>query len=260
MNFKSRFTVPLIATLLLFVLAACGGGDTETDSPTATAVQDSPASTPPASPTAGKPELEIAEAPGEDESFTKPTPPGGIVPTAPPPMESSFDSDGNGFMSKAEFRTALDATIGDYEWPDGYLYSVEKAHALSTDPVPDHAEFENGSEHGAIGGAHMCAWAETWLGAFNNGDYALQEQAMTQLTEVSLNNPMFTYITEHLEEIFQLAQLGDIAPLQNYVDINCSWNAYDSTPEAKYSPDSANTLTARSPIIERSYVLAASFA
>ena len=148
-------------------------------------------------------------------------------------MQSSFDGDGNGFMTRDELREAFTATSAQYVLPHGYSVSVESIFRRHTRGTPMDAEFENGAEHTIFGFLHMCAWGQVYLDAQARGDPMTQATAMDQLVNVTLNVPTFTSLRDTLEERIASAQLGDSSDLARFIDTNCDWSTFDATPTAQ---------------------------
>lgn len=249
--------ISLLIILLVFVLTACGGsangstsgvradltsmpseghtpkgmpiksGDkqavTSTRSAT-TIAQAAPANSnqnKTVTPTA--PPLVIATVPN-NEPIVRNTP-AEPVPTAAPPQlptdHPNFDADGDGFYTFAEFQKAVAALYPSYEWPDNY--HVDPKTLLSGyAPYADQSRFEVGGEYSIIGMRHLCAWEMTWLDAYRDGNTSLMDKSLDQLQTVDLNNPMNDSSTrDYLKQMFQRAELGDPAMIQQYVDGNC---------------------------------------
>lgn len=219
MRIRFGFTVPIVL-ILLVILAACGGDDNEpeaTPSPTATEQ------------TVGTPSHVSAEAETDAdgaESFTKPTPPGG-VPTAEPPPESSFDSDGDGWLNWDELQSAVHTTFPQYEWPPNYTTDAEtllarrEAGTNARGPGVEKTNFESGAEYSIPGETNMCAWVYAWLDAYADGDQATMDESMVHIEKQIAELWSLSGIRQDLEADLNRAKLGDIAGLQQLSVMFC---------------------------------------
>lgn len=152
--------------------------------------------------------------------------PTGSASTAPVVQQtaapSQFDADGDGFYTFAEFQQAVAALYPSYEWPDNYQVDP----TILLDGYAGSAErgdrFEVRGEYTIIGMRHTCAWEMAWLDGYREGDEALMAESLRQLRAVALENPLtHSSSLDYLKEIFERAELGDPAMLQQYVDSNC---------------------------------------
>lgn len=165
-----------------------------------------------------------------EPEFSKPQPTGDI-PTAAPPMRSSFDSDNDGFMTREELLQALIETEAQYPLPPGYQVAPEALWVLITASHPADAKYENGAEYSILGNPHRCAWIQTFLDANLRGDNLTKDIAMNQLTTVTLHNPMYHQdMKALLADMLQAAALGDVAPIKQFADVNCNWDVFEATP------------------------------
>ncbi|MCO5217614.1 MAG: hypothetical protein M9909_02065 [Thermomicrobiales bacterium] len=194
-----------LLTLIIILLAGCGAGNQDNVRPT--------------QPPTGK------ETP---EEIIKPSPTGDI-PTAAPPMASTFDADGDGFMTRDELKEAVRTRESEFVFPNGYVLSVDRIINVNTAQLPSYFTFENGAEYMMIGHPHMCAWAQTFLDAATRGDNMATATALMQLRTVK-DNPMYQYVTDMYLDMFARAELGDVAQLQNWVSSECRWDVFESTP------------------------------
>jgi hypothetical protein len=238
-----------VLVISILVLAACGGSGNAgepaaehdpTSTPgtdgvaqvTSTASGEAPTGTPmgdgaaqAASPASGDVAtgtlpggLVIATAP-DDETIVK------NVPTEPPIQQtvvrSNFDADEDGFYTFEELEQAVAALYPSYQWPDNYQVDPNTLLSGFAAFKDQGARFQAGSEYTVIGMRHQCAWEMAWLDGYREGDTALMDESLNQLRTVALENPMFIYIRDDLENMIQRAELGDPALMQRHVDANC---------------------------------------
>lgn len=253
-NHRTHLIVALLGALL--VLAACGGdADEPAATPSPTAVAQTPEATPspnavelqtvstpatvaeeaspesvaqtPASTPAGitdGPELVVAEPSDSDESFAKPTPPGGVYPTVPPNPKSSFDSDGDGLYTQDEMNEAIEYRFGEYEWPPNF--SVTPGDVTSVLNLPPGSLIEAPGEYTILGRFHTCSWEVTLLNATLAGDQELIDESMYQLVEFGQKkNPLSRDENgkAHYRDLYNKAILGDPSGLQNGINSNCEF-------------------------------------
>lgn len=261
---KLTKSLGLAATLgaVLLILAACGGGadeaaDNNTDTLaviTPTPVSSDTSSPMPETSTPASNDEDIAlvfeeppaaEGPGDDpESPWGKDLPTGPAPTVPPAPPSDFDSDGDGMYTLEEFEEAIRYRFPEYEWPPNYQMTEDRMiEAMRFDSFPQGSQLEAPGEYTALGLMHQCAWELTLIDASLESDQLLIDESLYQLVEFGQNkNPL-----SHDEngkafqrDMYDRAALGDIAPLQQWVDNNC-----DLRRQYFITPDSATPPTAR---------------
>lgn len=169
-------------------------------------------------------------------------PPPENVPTAEPPMESPYDSDGDGFMTANELKEAIDDRSEEFDFPEGYVLSREWFDAMISN-LGEKALHANGGEYSWLGFAHMCAWGQTWLDANAMNDSETMSRAMDQLMTVTLSNPMYTNIAKQYRGIFEHAQAGNTQPLERLLRQQCNWSVFESTPTPAGTPQATSAHT-----------------
>ena len=161
----------------------------------------------------------VAEA--SNDAFGKDIPPG-PAPTVPPAPPSDFDRDGDGMYTIEEFEEAIRYRYEEYEWPSNYQLDLGKAiEAMS---FPEGSRHEAPGEYTFLGLYHECAWELALLDAVPVNDQEAIDESLYQLVEFGQNkNPL-----SHDEngkafkrDMWDRAALGDVAPLQQWVDNNC---------------------------------------
>lgn len=245
---RFRFKFTIIATVLLIVLAACGGEDSEADSPTATLLVETPLATtiihltPPATAastpanttasTNAPAEYELVDA-SEDETI--PTPDleqkqREMQPTAVivegeypyPTADSSIDSDRDGFYTIPEVERAVRETFPAYQWPEAYTPTIDDIFVMvDFDRVPPGANFEVPMELTLLGSLNRCAWQQNWLDGFTSQDQVKMDESMRQLRATVLTNPVNVYIISSVTDMYDQAELGDPARLIRHIERNC---------------------------------------
>lgn len=168
-------------------------------------------------------------------------PPEGF-PTPEPPMESPYDSDGDGLMTSDELKMAIEGRQDEFEFPEGYHLSLDAMFIIITN-MGENSLHENGAEYSWLGAAHLCAWGYTWLDAHAANDSETMDEAMDQLMTVTLGNPMYRYVVDNYREIFEQAQSGNIQPLEYQLRQQCNWNIFVATPAPIGTPQATPTRT-----------------
>ncbi len=151
-----------------------------------------------------------------------PTPRSGPSPT---PVTSSYDADGDGYMTAEELKTAVNGTVSEYQFPPEYQVSgdqlVDPFLAWAQTSGPDSEAFQVGMEHTIISGHHQCAWERVYLQAHSAGDEARQEEALNALFAGLRKQDLDPGSLEWVEGMYRKAQLGDPSLVANDVNLNC---------------------------------------
>jgi hypothetical protein len=189
--------------VLLVVLAGCGGEDTDDET-----VETSPPSVQSTAP----------EASPDAEAFDD---------------SALFDDDGDGYFTEGEVRQAIRMTVEDYQWPEPYTPSADViVYYFSGGRSVEDLEgslSEVGVEHTVVDGWHECAWYMAWLDAFQNGDSAAQDEALTVMIDVIPNRSSIDSSGEEwLTELARSASLGDPGAVTEAIDgMGCRDRAFD---------------------------------
>jgi hypothetical protein len=121
---------------------------------------------------------------------------------------------------------ALEANYPNYEWPPNYYQTIESITAWLYD-YPD-SQFEVGGEDTMIRLRNMCAWEFTLLDAMAEGDQSTIDDALprlrTMLASIRTDDPEGI---RFIGDIYNKAELGDPAPLQQWAKTNCSEITWD---------------------------------
>lgn len=151
------------------------------------------------------------------------------------PIPSSFDSDGDGFMSVPEYINALQVRYPTYAWPTGHKLDLNAVVAgLEAQAQKVNMQFENGSERTSLGFAFLCAWQYTLLDATYANDSALVAESVKRLQTELRSNPSMAGIRQYEEDAISRAELGDPGPLQQTINGNgCASQPWEAgTPVA----------------------------
>lgn len=144
------------------------------------------------------------------------------------------DADGDGMYTSTEFQAAISALFGYYEWPARYTPDVETATSWYGEGELADALFQVPGEYTVVGMYFKCAWGQTWLDAFADGDTASMDESMRNLREELVINPLNAHSAQdHNKEIYDKASLGEPALLRQFVDVACGgmdWIALPGTP------------------------------
>lgn len=211
-----RFTSMLFVIIAVIGLAGCSLG----------ANGDEADSTPTPAPTG------VTQVSGEDG--TPPTervevsapPPEGTPDSSLAPGTSSFDADGDGFMTAAELRAATNATMPEFAFPPEYQPTGDQIADQMLGPYPpsDPAaeSYQIKMEYLLIGAHHECAWERVYLQANASSDAARQQEAIDALLAGLPKHPMDPGGREMFEDMYRKAQLGDPSGVANVVEQNCN--------------------------------------
>lgn len=209
-----------VAILLLSSLVACGGSGGA--KPQDAGIGESPTPLPGGA--------YIATAPSDGESTDKALSPGPVPSAARGTMVSGFDANGDGFYTAAEVPLAVAALYRTYQWPDRYHVDPDTFFVPLEGALERGDQFEVGAEYTLIGIPFECAWESAWLDAFRDGDEALMAESLDQLRTIRLAGPMLDAgMKDYLADMYNRAELGDPALLQQAVDGNCQNIAWIDT-------------------------------
>lgn len=205
----------LFVMIAVVGLAGCGAGSAGDEDPT-------PAPAP----------TEETQVSGEDnaaptERTETSVPPSGATPDLSlAPGTSSFDADGDGFMTADELRTATNATMPEFPFPPEYQVTGDQIadQMLGPNPPGDPAaeSYQIKMEYTLIGGHHSCAWGRVYLQANASSDAARQQEAIEELFAGLPKHPMDEGSRAFHEDFYRKAQLGDPSGVANDVEQNCN--------------------------------------
>lgn len=211
-----RITVSLLSVLL--VVAACSSDDSTAPKPEPTTTQSQDA-TPPTKDTT---------------DVIRPTPDGN-APTEEPAPKSSFDADGDGWMTWDEVNTAVRSTFPTYEWPNAYTTDVEtlltwrEAITNSNGQDVSNTNFQSGIEHSLPGEANVCAWTFNWLDAYAEGNQIKMDTSMEHIDALVSDLWSLSGIRTDLEIMLNQAILGDISGLQQFSTMFCDRSVFSQS-------------------------------
>ncbi len=160
-------------------------------------------------------------SPGADGDGNDPTPG-----PSPPPGTTSFDADGNGFMTADELRSAVNATMPEFPFPPRFKGTGDQiadqflTFGGSNDPAAQN--YQRGLEYTLIGPNHQCAWERVYLQANASGDATLQQESLDALLATLPKYPMDENAKEMFEDYYRKAQLGDPRMVASDVELNCN--------------------------------------
>lgn len=203
----------LFVAIAMIGLAGCSlGSDGDDKDPTPTAVSQ----------VSGEDQVTAAEEGAPSNLPANPT--AGPTPT---PRISSYDADGDGFMTPDELRTAVNATLPEFPFPPEYRVTgdqiADQFFALGMPGTTEGEPFEAGFEYLLIAGHHQCSWERVYLQANASGDATAQKQAINALFA---GQPKYQYGSEADREMiadyWRKAQLGDPRLVARDVDLNCN--------------------------------------
>lgn len=145
---RQRVVLLSVMAVLTFLLAACGGDDSEPSAPTA------------------RPTFAPA-TPGTQSILSG----------------ADLDADGDGFLTVDEHVLAFGAAFDDYRWPEQYTPNVATMLRPLENGGPGDL-FQIELEHTVIEFWNECAWYMAWLDAFRSGDSAARAEALQVITDV----------------------------------------------------------------------------
>lgn len=235
-----RKRLPLCMLVLAIGLVACETGQGDSDGPIPTSTEGTNASRPtvnasPESSSTVEATLAIVVATPEFQDVQRDDPDAtiGSIPTAPPPIHSDFDSDGDGRYSSDEFVQAITALYPAYAWPNQYYMSLDEIVERLSGRLAPNMRHQVPGEYTVIGSWHQCAWGLTFLDAFAAGDDALMAESLDQLRwGLSFNPLTLPQTIASREETYDRAELGDVAQLQQSVSVNCNPDDFTARPPA----------------------------
>lgn len=226
-----RLSCMLFVVIALIGLAGCSSGaDDSANNPAPTEVsqvsgEDGVAPTERIETPAPPPGATQGAAPTERAEAAVPTPA-----TTPDfslaPGTSSFDADGDGFMTAAELRAATNATMPEFRFPPEHQVTGDQIadQMLGSNPPSDPASesYQIKMEYTLIGGHHRCAWERVYLEANASGDTARRQQALDALLAALPKRPMGDDSRAFIEDYYRKAQLGDPSGVARDVEVNCN--------------------------------------
>lgn len=204
----SRGRLAILCVAMLVIVSACGSKNAS--APSVTTDADRENTQEPLRPT----ELPIPTATIDPASI------GVGIPTPMPPQ--TLDPDGDGWMTTEEYTKALETMYPAFHFPPGYALDIDSITAeLKTPEWKDHG-FQINYPYTAIGLPQLCAWSMYWLDSYTTGRDTEAAEALQFLTDTIPTNPTFISMSADIESWVQSAALGDPAPLQSFVQYNCS--------------------------------------
>ncbi len=232
-NRYSQLRAVALMVIIGVSLVACGGEADPPATPVSTVASPTAQSDVPTEVVLVDQPTEEFPTPDVEKKLAEMAPTAVIVEGQHPIPTAGADADGDGTYSRDEFIQALTTAYPHYSWPDAYHPSLEFILGrMQLNTLPQEAQFEIPAELTVIGSYHQCAWEQNWLDAFAIGDQQAMDQSMKQLRAVPLTNPNFRYIIHDLERIYNQAELGDPAPLTQFVQANCDWlNTFESSSQ-----------------------------
>jgi hypothetical protein len=240
MGLVHKRRLPLLILVFVAVLVACNTGQDDSDQPNPTPAEATEASQPTVNATpelfstaettvavvVSTPEFQDAQRNDPDTTI-------GPIPTAPPPIPSDFDSDGDGFYNSDEFVQAITTLYPSYAWPDRYYLGLDAIIEQLESRLQPNMSHEVPGEYTVIGGWHQCAWQLAFLDAFSAGDDALMAETLTRLRWGLEFNPLTPRATiASREEMYDRAELGDVAQVQQSTTVNCDPDDFTARPPA----------------------------
>lgn len=239
----------LLVAIVVAALTGCGGAksDDATTTPsggnagtTTTVAGESGAAQLPAGFSLGTPQ---SQDPIEKDV---PTQAANVPP--PTPRSSSFDSDGDGYLTEPELMEALQATYPSYHWPPGYVLDLDVVtSAIAKNSQTATSHFENGAERTILGTPYLCAWQYALLDAMTAANDQGVSTAIAQLRAELAGNPMFSEVRQGEEDAIDKAELGDPAPLQLMIQMKgcakvvwVSGTPTSGSPPAAFAPAGAS--------------------
>lgn len=209
---RQRLSFMLFVMVALIGLAGCSpGSDGDDDAATSTEVS----------------QVSGENYPAPTERVEAAVPDPGTTPDfSLAPGTSSFDADGDGFMTADELRAATIATMPEFWFPPEYQVTGDLIadQMLGPNPPsdPEAESYQIKMEYTLIGGHHQCAWERVYLQANASGDTARQQEALDTLFAELPKRPMDPGGREMFEDYYRKAQLGDPSGVANDVNVNCN--------------------------------------
>jgi hypothetical protein len=216
------------------------GGSPATDSIDNGLPDSSPPSgdTQPANVSGDQPELPAGitiGTPRPDDPIVREDPPSDAPEFIPTPRQSSFDIDGDGFLSVPELIPALQANYASYAWPPDYRFDLDVLIAVIEEEAEKFPVFyENGSEQSMLESPFLCAWQYTLRDAMFASDEARIAESVEQLRRILRADPSMTEMQDIVGDAINRAELGDPAPLQGMIDgMGCATMQWEGgTPQS----------------------------
>ncbi len=188
--------------------------------------------TPVSSPEPVEPTLEVARSPSggiqliggagtpaSGEAIAKGVPTPDSPDVGYTPIPSSYDSDGDGFLTSTDLIAALLIEYPFYDWPPGYQLDLDAVIAsIEEETELFNTIYENGIENNYLGLPYICAWQLTLRDAIFASDDVLTARSLERLRAEVASNPSLTEIRQYYEDAFDKAELGDPGPLQQRID------------------------------------------
>lgn len=138
------------------------------------------------------------------------------------PVDTGFDFSevppGEDFLKHDQLAESLLETEDKFVWPTGYDPDVE---AVVTE-APDEGRYQDGMAYTVLGIYNKCAWQQTWLDAFEQGDEEMAAEALQVMTDIFPTFPnQDVSVVDALDQATALAAEGDPSMVQQMVTVGC---------------------------------------
>lgn len=141
-----------------------------------------------------------------------------------PTFQSSFDRNGDGWMTWDEVSAGVESQFSAFSWPQNYQTTpnllLSKAKSMS-EVGEGESGYQASTDYAILADANMCAWYFSWKDAFKAADNAEIERSLGQIRAIALSAPHLILVRDQLEARLNSAALGDPAPLHEMLDSFC---------------------------------------